>query len=104
MAIGDNGVNIAYKSMMELRLNGYSCEMNTENKSFKALFKTALRKNAKFAIIIGDDEIQSGEIAIKNLKTQTQTLAKIDSLVDVAKSLHFDYLQDEKNGGSSENE
>ena len=70
MAIGDNGVNIAYKSMMELRLNGYSCEMNTENKSFKALFKTALRKNAKFAIIIGDDEIQSGEIAIKNLKTQ----------------------------------
>lgn len=104
MAIGDNGVNIAYKSMMELRLNGYSCEMNTENKSFKALFKTALRKNAKFAIIIGDDEIQSGEITIKNLKTQTQTLAKIDSLVDVARSLHFDYLQDEKNGGSSENE
>lgn len=51
--------------------------------SFKSQFKKADRSNAKFALILGDDEIEKGEIGIKPLRGDgEQVMLKIDAAID----------------------
>ena len=78
-----------------LRGAGFIIETNYATKSMSSLLKTALRKNAKFAIIIGEDEIAKKEVAVKNLKTQDQTYVKLDDLENVLHSLINAYYADE---------
>ena len=77
-----------------LREAGFSGEMNYLTKSMGALFKTATRKAAKFAIIVGEDEIARKEVAIKNLKSQEQTMVKLEDLENVLHSMIDKYYAD----------
>ncbi len=77
-----------------IRSNGFSLEMNYATKSMGSLFKTASKKGAKFAIIVGENEVANKEVAVKNLKTQTQTLVKLDELDSVLHSLIEKYYSD----------
>ena len=77
-----------------LRGNAFSVEMNYSTKSMSSLFKTASRKGAKFAIIVGEDEMAKKEVAIKNLKTQEQTLVKLEDLDNVLHTLLEKYYVD----------
>jgi histidyl-tRNA synthetase len=77
-----------------LRGNAFSVEMNYTTKSMSSLFKTASRKGAKFAIIVGEDEMAKKEVAIKNLKTQEQTLVKLEDLDNVLHTLLEKYYVD----------
>ena len=70
-----------------LREAGFSGEMNYVTKSMGALFKVASRKGAKFAIIVGEDEVAKKEVAVKNMKTQEQTLVKLEDLENVLHSM-----------------
>ena len=75
-----------------LRSSGLVIDLNYQIKSISALIKTALRKKAKFAIIIGEDEMTKKEVTIKNLATQEQTLVKFDDLETVLHSLLNEYI------------
>ena len=85
-----------------LRGNGFVVEANYACKSMGSLFKTATRKNAKFAIIVGEDEIAKKEVAVKNLKTQEQTLVKLEDLETVLSSLLDAYVANEFSLGHKE--
>ncbi len=78
-----------------LRVSGFIIETNYEVKSISSLIKTALRKNAKFAIIVGEDELAKKEVAVKNLKTQDQTFVKLEDLENVLHTLMNQYYADE---------
>ena len=59
------------KLTTELRRKGLSCEFDLTNKKFvKQLEKAS--KVAKYAIILGEDEIASNQVTIKNLETAEQ--------------------------------
>ena len=77
-----------------LRERGFSGEMNYSTKSMGAMFKAATRKGAKFAIIVGEDEIARKEVAIKNLKSQEQTMVKLEDLENVLHSMIDKYYAD----------
>ena len=77
-----------------LREGGFSGEMNYVTKSMGSLFKSATRKGAKFAIIVGDDEVARKEVAVKNLKTQEQTMVKLEDLENVLHSMIDKYYGD----------
>ena len=79
-----------------LREAGFSGEMNYSTKSLGSLFKVANRKGTKFAIIVGEDELAKKEVAVKNLKTQEQTLVKLEDLENVLHSLINKYYADEE--------
>ena len=66
-----------------LRNNGFKCDMSFERKSLGASFKIATRKNAKFAIIIGEDEINNQTLKLKNLLTQEQIDVNLNQIVEV---------------------
>lgn len=56
--------------------------------SFKVQFKRADKSAAKFALILGEDELNKQQVAIKNLrKKQEQTLLSISELADNLKQL-----------------
>ena len=54
------------------------CE--TLRRSMKAQLREANKNNAKFTILIGDDEIESNQVIIKNMEDGTQTNALIDDI------------------------
>ena len=58
-----------------------------ENKSFKAMFHKAERKEASYAILIGENELKNNEVVIKNIKTQEQKTIKNKDLKEYVDSL-----------------
>ncbi len=75
----------AIKLTEEMREAGVTCEFDLTNKKFvKQLEKAS--KLAKFALILGEDEIASGKVTIKNLDTsEQQTISRKDVLEVIKK-------------------
>ena len=63
------------------RVSGISVAFDPEKTSFKALLKAANGSQAKFAVIIGEDEVRCGKVMLKNLQTGEQKAIKPDQLV-----------------------
>ncbi len=70
----------AVKLAEELRNNGISCELDLSNKKFVKQIEKA-SKIAKFALILGEDEINNKQITIKNLDTSEQKTVSRDSVL-----------------------
>lgn len=60
------------KVAQKLRANGCSVSMFFESKKMKKQLKEANRKRAKFAIILGEEELSRNSIQLKDLKTSIQ--------------------------------
>lgn len=93
MGLSESNIDKCVSLCDLIRHEGMSCEQNYEVKSIKSLFKTADRKKAKFAIIVGDDEVKSKTIKVKNLVSQNQTDVKMDDLSHVLRSLLQEYIE-----------
>ena len=65
------------------------------------MFKKAERRNAKLALIIGENELEKKEVTLKDLNTKEQETIKIDDLLKV---LYKYFEQDEHNHEHSEHE
>jgi len=52
-----------------LRKNGIYVETDICQRSIKANMKYADKKNAKFTIVLGDNEIETNTAKLKNMKT-----------------------------------
>ena len=51
-------------------------------RSVKAQFKEADKMNAKWTIVVGDNEIESNKLAIKNMKSSQQIEISLDNISD----------------------
>lgn len=74
------------KTAHQLRQQGISTEIDLLGRSLKAQMKEANRMNAKFVLIIGENELQSGKYQLKNLSTSEQaelTLAEISEKIAI---------------------
>lgn len=70
-------------------IDGLKLQVNCGGGSFKSQFKKADKSGAAFAIIIGDDEAQRGEVALKSLRIeQEQTTLSHDALLETLKAWH----------------
>ena len=68
--VSDNQLE-AVKLAAELRNNGCSCEFDYNTRKFAKQLEKA-SKIAKFAIILGEDEIKNNYLTVKNLETSSQ--------------------------------
>ena len=69
----------AFKLAHELREQGLKVEFDLTNKKFTKQLEKA-SKVAKFAIILGEDEIKNGTVSVKNLSTSEQKTVKRNDL------------------------
>ena len=66
-----NNTDETIKLVAELRKQNISCDFDMTNKKFTKQLEKA-SKVADYAIILGEDEINNNQVAIKNLKTSEQ--------------------------------
>lgn len=65
-----------------LRNGGFIAEACLENKSLKSALKIAARKNADFALILGENEFKNNVILIKDLSSFSQEEVKLEDIFD----------------------
>lgn len=76
--IVSNNTLEALKLVSNLREHNISCDFDMTNKKFTKQLEKA-SKIANYALILGEDEINSKQVSVKNLKTSTQnTIAYSD--------------------------
>jgi histidyl-tRNA synthetase len=80
IALGNEARPLISQLATSLRESGISCDLAFDGRSVKAAMKAADRSGARFAILIGDDEIASGTAVIKDLDTGEQQETAVDSV------------------------
>lgn len=66
-----------------LRAAGISAECDTVGRSLKAEMKYADKKGVRYTVVLGDDEIKSGEISLRDMSKGETIPVKITDLADV---------------------
>ena len=74
VTIGDEAKTKSFKLLKDLRTNHISAENDHLDRSVKAQFKYSDKINAKFTIVIGDDELANDTATLKNMSTSEQQL------------------------------
>ena len=74
------------KLVTSLREKGIKAETFYENKTFKSKMKEANRRQVKYVIIVGEDEIKTKEYTLKNMQTSEQYKLKIEDLIEKIQS------------------
>ncbi len=80
-AVGEAAHKRGFGILNDLRSAGIACDMDYEAKSLKAQMRSADKSKARFAIIIGDEELASGEAVVRNMATKEQRRVKLEDIV-----------------------
>ncbi|MDN7245846.1 histidine--tRNA ligase [Planococcus shenhongbingii] len=84
IAMDDASKKKAFNMIQELRLNGISADMDYTGRKLKAQMKSADRKGASYVIVIGETEMESGQVALKEMATGEQQQV---SFADIAETI-----------------
>ena len=81
--MGERGRNYALKLTRELRDMGIKTEMDVLARNLKGQLKYADRIGAKYAVVIGDNELDEGVVILKDMANSTQESVKIENIKNV---------------------
>lgn len=89
VGLGDTARPVVVKLAEDLRQNNIRTNFDPLRRSLKAQMREANKTDARYAILIGDQELESGEVELKDLSTGDQEKIALDKLVDHINSLPF---------------
>lgn len=69
---GENGKPAAFKLLHTLRQAGIRADTDHKGNTLKALLRTADKLKADYSIILGDDEVRSEHVILRNMQTKHQ--------------------------------
>jgi histidyl-tRNA synthetase len=92
MPVGAEVVDDAFSLVEQIRALGYSVEMPFVPSKLGSMFKKAERSGAKFALIIGPEELARGMVNLKNLDNKEQKEVAIETL-DETLDAEFEKLE-----------
>ena len=101
MYVSDTEKKYAASLVQYLRANGYRVDTEYTGRGLKAQFKQADRLNAKYLILLNDEDLKNDEIKIKNNKTKEEELISVDYLLyyldeHLSEEDYDEYLEDEE--------
>ncbi len=82
IALGTPSVSVAMRLAAELRSRQLSLELLSPERGLKALMRRANKLGARFALIIGEDELTRGVAQLRDLRASTQREVAFDALAD----------------------
>jgi histidyl-tRNA synthetase len=85
ITLGEEAKRLGVKILDELRKNSVYCDTDYEAKSLKGSMRAANDLGARFALIIGDDEIKNNTYTLKDMVLSTQKQVKPDELIKEVK-------------------
>jgi histidyl-tRNA synthetase len=80
-SLGETASNTAWELAQALRHSGLSCEIDTLGRSLKSQLRAADKLKARKAVILGDDELQRGMAAVRDLETHEQVEMPLENMV-----------------------
>jgi histidyl-tRNA synthetase len=83
--MGDIAKNKGFEVLRNLRVMGIKCDMDYQGKSLNSQLKQADKLNAKFTIILGDDEMNNGVAVIRSMENKTQESVKFSEIMEKIK-------------------
>ena len=86
LPLGNEALNYCFKLTSDLRKKGIRVEMDFSSKKIQQGLSVASKLQAKFCLIIGDQEIASGTAVLKNLMTREQVSIELATFVGELKS------------------
>ena len=78
--MGDAAKAFGLKLARELRAKGITAEMDTLARNIKGQFKYADRLNARYTLVIGDNELEKGVVSLKDMVKSEQREIKIEDI------------------------
>jgi len=81
-AADENTRTLAIAMTMELRAKGIPVETDFLNRSLKAQMREADRQKARFVLVIGTNERESGSASLKNMETGEEKQVSLASLAE----------------------
>ena len=79
IAIGDEARAKMSQLIDELRAADVSADMSYGQRGLKGAMKGADRAGAKYALVLGERELEAGEVAVKNLAEHAQESVALDA-------------------------
>jgi histidyl-tRNA synthetase len=83
VAMGNEAKQFSLKLVNELRASNIAAETSYEKKSLKAQMKAADKTNSDFSLILGDEELNSQTVTMKNMKTGEQKQIPLATIAQV---------------------
>ncbi len=80
IALGDQARSMCFTLVDSLRKEGFVVEQNFGDRSLKAAMKAADKSGARFAIVLGDSELQSGSVELREMSSGALTSVRLTSL------------------------
>nr|NIS40079.1 histidine--tRNA ligase [Desulfuromonadales bacterium] len=71
-ALGEKAANDCFRILTDLQRNNIRAEMDYSGKSLKAQLRRADKIKARFALIIGEDELAEGKAQLRNMSDGSQ--------------------------------
>ena len=82
-AIGKEAADLAFVLMSQLQAAGVRAEMDYLGKSLKAQMRRANKLNATFTLILGEEELQSGQAQLKDMAASSHATVALDTFVSM---------------------
>jgi histidyl-tRNA synthetase len=77
----------ALKIAEKLRQEGIRTELSYREGKLKKQFEYAAKIGADFAVVVGENELQSGKFPLKNLHTREQKILTLEEIIQSLKNL-----------------
>ena len=86
VALGNEAAAAALRLATRLRSEGIGADLDFTGKQMKGQMKDAARSGAKFAAIIGSDELAAGEVTLKDLSSESQRRVSFEGLTQAVQT------------------
>ncbi len=80
IAADEAGAQEALRRASILRKAGIPCDLDPRSGKMKAQFRQAERVGARYALVLGGNEVASGEAKLKDMETRAETSVRLDDL------------------------
>lgn len=81
--VEDKDRALAFRLVGELRDAGLSAEIDHMQRSLRAQMKLANKLSAGFAVVLGPQELERGEVVVRNLSSGDETTTSLGNVTDV---------------------
>jgi hypothetical protein len=95
MPLEKESFEYAFDIMLYLRSMGVDCEIDYNVRKIGSQFKTVDRKKATFALIIGTEEMNNGQVQIKINETKEQYKVNANEIVPFMQEYYMKKQQEE---------
>lgn len=86
VALGEAAQSEGFKLLNSLRREGLSAAMDFAGRSMKAQMKQANKLGARYALILGDDEIAEGVVMLRSMSDSQQEKVALDQVIGKIKA------------------